>query len=35
MSEARSSNCTRTWWAAERTAGATDASVIDPPDVGP
>ncbi len=34
-SEASSSSWVRTSWAAERTAGATDASVIEPPDVGP
>ena len=25
----------RTWWAAERTAGAIEASVIEPPEDGP
>ena len=35
MSAASSSSCVRTWWPADRTAGATDASVIEPPENGP
>ena len=35
MSAASSSSCVRTWWPADRTAGAIDASVIDPPENGP
>ena len=35
MSAASPRISARTWWAAERTAGAIDASVIDPPENGP
>ena len=35
MSAARSSSSVRTWWAADRTAGAIEASVIEPPEKGP
>ena len=35
MSAASSSSCVRTWCPAERTAGAIDASVIEPPEPGP
>ncbi len=34
-SAARSSSCVRAWWPAERTAGAMEESVIEPPEVGP
>ena len=35
MSAARPRISVRTWWAADRTAGAIEASVIEPPEKGP